>query len=351
MAMGLGDAAWGTILLMIPVGQACGMTLSGTVISRLGSRRILPISIFCYAAALLVIGLVQNEYALILSLIVFGFCGNFCNISVNTQAVNLESAYDKPIMATFHGGWSLAGLTGAAIGLLMASLHITPIYHFSVIVALVCVTVLLNRPLLLHDKKRTVKSEKTKKRRKPETFLYVLGVVCFFGMAAEGAMTDWNGLYLIQVVGSPKHLAPTGLASYMITMASGRFLIDKATQKWGRKRVVQAGGTLITVGLFSAVAFPYYITTIIAFMIVGFGTAGIVPTIYSLAGQKSQMPASVALTIVSSISFLGFLLGPPIIGYIAQTANLRYSYALIGFFGITIVVLASVVKVFKIKAQ
>jgi MFS family permease len=326
------------------------MTLSGFVISRLGSRRILPVSIFCYAAALLVIGLVQNEYALIMSLIVFGFFSNFSNISVNTQAVNLEAAYDKPIMATFHGGWSLAGLTGAAIGLLMASLHVPPIYHFSVIVTLVCVTVLINRPLLLHDKKRTPKSEKAKKRHQPETFLYVLGVVCFFGMAAEGAMTDWNGLYLIQVVGSPKHLAPIGLASYMITMASGRFLIDKATQKWGRKRVVQAGGTLIAVGLFSAVAFPYYITTIIAFMIIGFGTAGIVPTIYSLAGQKSQMPTSVALTIVSSISFLGFLLGPPIIGYIAQATNLRYSYALIGFFGIAIVVLASVVKVFKIKS-
>ncbi|MDR2848608.1 MAG: MFS transporter [Bacteroidales bacterium] len=346
MSLGLGDAAWGTILLMIPIGQACGMTLSGFVISRLGSRRILPISIFGYTASLLLVGLMQNEYALILSLIVFGFFGNFTNISVNTQAVNLESSYDKPIMAAFHGGWSLAGLTGAAIGLLMASLHVKPIFHFCVVAALVCITVMINQPLLLHDlKKGKAKSEKTK-RHKPEAFLYVLGVICFFGMAAEGAMTDWNGLYLIQVVGSPKHLAPIGLASYMITMASGRFLIDRATQKWGRQRVVQAGGTLIAAGLFSAVAFPYYVTTIISFMIIGFGTAGIVPTIYSLAGQKSQMPTSIALTLVSSISFLGFLLGPPLIGYIAQATNLRYSYALVGVFGIAIVLLTSMVKVF-----
>jgi MFS family permease len=130
-------------------------------------------------------------------------------------------------------------------------------------------------------------------------------------------------------------------------MASGRFLIDKATQRWGHKRVVQAGGTLIATGLFSAVAFPYYITTLISFMIIGFGTAGIVPTIYSVAGQKTKLPTSIALTIVSSISFLGFLLGPPLIGYIAQATNLRYSYALIGFFGVAIVVLSSIVKVFK----
>jgi MFS family permease len=346
MMLGLSDAAWGTILLMIPIGQVCGMTMSGFTISQLSSRRVLPVAILCYTAALLVIGLVRNEYALTMSLIAFGFCGNFCNIAVNTQAVNLESSYDKPIMASFHGGWSLAGLTGAAVGLLMASLQIIPIIHFSIIALFVCITVFLNRPFLLHDaKKRKVASEH-KKRLKPEPFLYVLGAVCFCGMAAEGAMTDWNGLYLIQVVGTPKHLAPIGLAAYMITMASGRFLIDKATQRWGRKRVVQAGGTLISVGLFSAVAFPYYVTTIIAFMIIGFGTAGIVPTIYSVAGQKTQLPTSIALTIVSSISFLGFLLGPPLIGYIAQATNLRYSYALIGFFGIAIVVLASVVKVF-----
>jgi MFS family permease len=166
-------------------------------------------------------------------------------------------------------------------------------------------------------------------------------------MAAEGAMMDWSGLYLVQVIGSPKHLAPIGLAAYMITMASGRFLIDKATQKWGRQRIVQLGGTLIAVGLFSAVSFPYYITTIISFMIIGLGTAGIVPTIYSVVGQKTKIPTSIALTIVSSISFLGFLLGPPIIGYIAQVTSLQYSYALVGLFGIAIVVLASTLRVFK----
>lgn len=143
----------------------------------------------------------------------------------------------------------------------------------------------------------------------------------------------------------PKHLAPIGLAAYMTTMASGRFVIDKATQKWGRRRIVQAGGTLIGLGLFTAVILPHFITVIIAFMITGFGTAGIVPTIYSTAGQKTRIPPSLALTIVSSVSFLGFLLGPPVIGYIASVTNLRYSYTLIGILGICIVALASRIKV------
>ncbi|MDR2955087.1 MAG: MFS transporter [Prevotella sp.] len=351
--LGLGDAAWGTILLMIPIGQICGMTISGFLISKIGSRRIFPVALTGYVIALLFVGLSASEYALIMSLIVFGFFGNFCNISVNTQAVTVESMYDKPIMASFHGGWSLAGLTGAALGLLMSSLHLKPIYHFSIVGLLVFINLIINKKYLQPD----VKKEKdptevaAKKRNKPETFLFLLGIVAFCGMAAEGAMSDWSGLYLIDVVGAPAHIAPIGLAAYMVTMASGRFLIDKAIQRWGRKRVLQAGGTLITVGLFTAVAFPHFITTIIAFMIIGFGTAGIVPTIYSVAGQRTKIPTSIALTIVSSVSFLGFLMGPPLIGYISSVTNLRYSYALIGLFGICIVVLVSMIKIFRVEKK
>jgi len=347
-ALQLNDAGWGTVLLMIPIGQICSMTISGLIVSKVGSKKILPLALMGYVIVLLFIGLSATEYALIISLIAFGFCGNFCNISVNTQAISLEAVYDKPIMASFHGGWSLAGLTGASIGLLMTSLKVRPIWHFCIVGTLVIATLIISRPYLQPD----IKKEKdpadiaARKRRKPETFLFLLGIVAFCGMAAEGAMADWSGLYLIDVVGLPKHLAPMGLVAYMITMTSGRFMIDKATWKWGRQRIIQVGGTLIGIGLFTAVAFPYLIPVIIAFMITGFGTAGIVPTIYSTAGQKTQIPTSLALTIVSGIGFLGFLMGPPLIGYIATVTNLRYSYSFIGILGICILALASSIKIF-----
>lgn len=349
-SLGLDDAAWGTILLMIPIGQICGMTISGFVVSKLGSRKIYPYGLVGYVLALLFIGLSVSEYALIISLIVFGFFGNFTNIAINTQAVTLENMYNRPIMASFHGGWSLAGLGGASVGLLMSSLHLEPVYHFAIIGVLVLITLFINKKYLQPDLKKVKDPAETasKKRNKPESFLFLLGIIAFCGMAAEGAMSDWSGLYLIDVVGTSKSIAPIGLAAYMVTMASGRFLIDRFTQKWGRKRVLQMGGVLIAVGLFTAVAFPYFITTIIAFMIIGFGTAGIVPTIYSIAGEKTKISTSIALTIVSSVSFLGFLMGPPLIGYISQATNLRYSYALIGFFGIAIIVLVSTIKLFKV---
>lgn len=348
--LALNDAAWGTILLMIPVGQICGMTMSGLLVSRIGSKRILPISIACYTLTLLAIGVASTEYALILCLIVFGFFGNFNNIAVNTQGSTIEDMYGRSIMASFHGGWSLAGLTGAAIGLSMTTIGIKPLYHFCIIALINAILFVFNRKYLLPDpKKEKDPNDISKKKNRPETFLYLIGIVAFFGMAAEGAMSDWSGLYLKDVVHIAEKYAPLGLLAYMITMATGRFFVDHFIQKFGRRRVVECGGLLISTGLFLAVAFPNIIVTVIAFMIIGFGTSSIAPTIYSLAARSKRIPTSIALTIVSSISFLGFLMGPPVIGYISHATNLRVSYALIGLFGICITILTSQISIFKDK--
>lgn len=349
--LGLDDAAWGTVLLMLPVGQICGMSLSGYLVSKIGSRKILPIALFLYALALVMVGLAKTEYTLLMSLIVLGFFGNFSNISVNTQGVNVESLYGKSIMSSFHGGWSLACFTGSAIGLLMINLSLSPFIHFSIVAAIVILNLFMNKKYLQEDikKKKKVSDDGAKQKNKPESFLYLLGIVAFCGMAAEGAMTDWSGLYFKDVVKVSESIIPLGFSAYMVTMASGRFFADKAIERWGSQRVIMTGGALISIGLLLAVAFPILPVTIIAFMIIGLGTSSIAPTIYSIAGQKTKISTSMALTVVSSISFLGFLMGPPLIGYISEATSLRYSYALIGVFGICIIVLTSQIKIFKTK--
>lgn len=347
--LGMDDAAWGTILLMIPIGQICGMSISGFMVSKIGSRKIFPIAISGYVISLLFVGFSASEISLIFSLIVFGFFGNFCNIALNTQAITLESKYDKPIMASFHGGWSMAGLFGSVIGLLMSTLKVIPFIHFICVGILIIVAMLINKRYLQQDLVKEVieTEEKPKRRKRPESFLYWLGIVAFCGMAAEGAMSDWSGIYFTKIVGAPIDLAPLALAVYMVMMASGRFLVDKATQLWGAKRVVQTGGLLIFSGLAVAVLFPYMISSLIGFMIIGAGTASIVPTIYSIAGKRSKISTSMALTIVSSVSFLGFLLGPPVIGYVSELTNLRVSYGIIGLLGLLIIFIPSRMSVFR----
>ena len=157
-------------------------------------------------------------------------------------------------------------------------------------------------------------------------------------------MFDWSGVYFKDVIKAPGALVILGYTSFMIMMASGRFVGDSLIHKFGRKKVLQISGVMISAGLFTAVFFPFVIPSTIAFMFVGLGVSTIVPTVYSVAGKTPNVAPSVALTTVSSVSFLGFLMGPPIIGYIAELSSLRFSFAFIGVFGLLITLMVSRIK-------
>jgi MFS family permease len=146
------------------------------------------------------------------------------------------------------------------------------------------------------------------------------------------------------VVRAPSSLVILGYTSFMIMMASGRFMADYVISKIGRKRLLQISGLMISTGLYTAVFFPYLITSTIAFMLVGLGVSSIVPSVYSAAGRHTKVPPGIALATVASVSFLGFLMGPPVIGYISHVAGLRYSFALIGIFGIGITLTVSKIR-------
>jgi MFS family permease len=167
-------------------------------------------------------------------------------------------------------------------------------------------------------------------------------------MASEGAMFDWSGVYFKDVVKAPSSLVILGYTSFMIMMATGRFVADRVITKIGRKRLLQICGVMISTGLFTSVLFPYLIPCTIAFMLVGLGVSSIVPTVYSTAGRHSRVPAGIALATVASVSFLGFLMGPPLIGYISEIAGLRYSFAVIGIFGMGISLLVSRIKALQL---
>jgi MFS family permease len=122
----------------------------------------------------------------------------------------------------------------------------------------------------------------------------------------------------------------------MVMMAMGRFLGDYVISRIGRKRTMQISGILVSSGMALSVCFPYIITATIGFMMVGLGVATNIPSVYSVAGRNEKIPAGIALAMVSSVSYFGFLMGPPLIGYISALSSLRYSYAVIGCFGLMI---------------
>jgi len=341
--LNLSDAQLGSILLALPVGQLLTMPISGRLVTNFGSRNVLIATAPLYALALTNMGLATSGWHLFLALFLFGVVGNMCNISLNTQGVAAEQMYGKPIMTSFHGAWSLGGFSGALLGLLFMNLHQSPYSHFWIIGGFVWLHILINYKFLVPAQKAAATLEKKKLFVMPSGPLVQLGVIGFCSMATEGAMFDWSGVYFKEIVMAPSAYIILGYTSFMIMMASGRFLGDRMIQQFGRKRWLQISGVMISSGMFLSVFFPYLIPATIGFMLVGVGVSGIVPMVYTIAGNSKTIAPGMALAMVSGVSYFGFLLGPPLIGYISALSSLRYSYGVIGCFGIFIALI--VVKI------
>lgn len=344
----LSEAELGTMLFALPIGQLVAMPFSGKIVTKYGSRNISILGLLLYGLCLTLLGLATESWHLAAGLFLFGFFGNFCNIAVNTQGVYTQQLFDKPIIGSFHGSWSLAGFCGALVGLLMLTFELTPFQHFIVAFGFVVVILLTNYKFIIKAKSKQEEEKSSYSFWKnPDKTLLWLGVICFCGMASEGIMFDWSGVYFKEIIKAPGALVVLGYTTFMISMASGRFLSDILVAKYGAKKVLIISGFVISTGLYMAVLLPYMIPCTIAFMLVGFGVSNVVPIIFNVAGNNKNVPTGIALTIVSSISFLGFLIGPPLIGFIAELTSLRYSFAIIGVFGVFISVLVSRLKIFK----
>ncbi|WP_367916379.1 MFS transporter [Leadbetterella sp. DM7] len=347
-ALQLSDGAMGSILFALPAGQMCTMPVSGYLVGKYGSRNIMHFSLPLYSLAMVLLSLCTGAWQLAAALFLFGVTGNLCNISVNTQGVNAERMYNRPIMASFHGAWSLAGFTGALIGLLAGAMKLTPMYHFALISVISFIATYANVKYLVGDSApKTATPEKKKFFSKPDPLILQLGIIGFFAMSCEGAMFDWSGVYFKDIVGAQGAWTSLGYACFMVMMATGRFVGDKIVAKTGKKRIMQLNGLLIAAGLLIAVLFPYISTAAFGFLLVGFGVSTNIPNVYSMVGQQKKMSASAALAAIASISYLGFLLGPPLIGYISEILNLRISYALIAVFGVMISVMVTRLKVIR----
>ncbi|MEI6946834.1 MFS transporter [Paraflavisolibacter sp. H34] len=343
----LSEGGLGSILMALPAGQLTAMPVSGRLVTRFGSKKMVLLAILLYSAALINIGMASQVWQLVLALYLFGICGNLANISVNTQGVLAETQLKRPVMGSFHGSWSLAGFTGAFLGTLLVAQHLTPVAHFGIIVGLVGLLVFFAHRHLIPGTEAAGKGARRPLFSLPDKRLLQLGVIGFCCMATEGAMFDWSGVYFQKVVQAPAALVTLGYTAFMCTMATGRFLGDRLVRRFGQKQLVRASGVLIAAGLGLSVALPSLVPVTVGFLMVGFGVSTVIPTVYSAAGKATFIAPGLALATISSISFLGFLIGPPLIGYIAELASLRYSFAVIALLGFGTSLLASRARLIK----
>jgi MFS family permease len=329
--LGLSEAQLGSVLLSLPIGLMVSLFLAGVLITRLGSKTVLLTAAICYGLSLMSIGLVENIWQLIAALFFFGIISNLFNISVNTQAVGVEKLYGRSIMASFHGTWSLAGFTGAAVGTLMVSLQMDPFMHFSICAVIAWLTIFFFQGKLIKSTDRG----KQPAFAFPDKFIFQLGLIAFGCLVCEGTMFDWSGVYFQKVVEAPANLTTLGYAAFMGCMATGRFIADKIVMKVGTKTMLVGSGLIIFSGLMLAILIPSLTVATIGFMMVGFGVSSVVPIVYSKAGQSKAMHPSQALAAVSTVGFAGFLAGPPLIGFVAEASNLQWSFGLVAIIGLS----------------
>ncbi len=340
-ALGMNDAQLGIALLVSTIGSICTLLFSGTLVSKFGSRRIALLASVWYPVMLMALGVAPSFLSLCVVLFFFGSSSNLMNISVNTQGVGVERLYRRSIMAAFHGLWSMAGFTGGLLGwLVTGTLGMSPLYHFILVFALcLLITLGFNRLLLPRD----AKQEPTQKGNifsGMNAYVLLIGVIACGSMVSEGAMFDWSAVYFRDVVRPDEAWVTVGYVAFMATMTAGRFIADRIVTRWGTVTVLKGSGALTALGLLIAVIFPNLWMATLGFLLVGFGVSSVVPLCYSLAGKSGHAAPGVAIAAVSAIGFVGFFLGPPVIGFVSQAFSLRYSFTLIAALGLATAALA-----------
>lgn len=327
----LSDASLGSILFALPLGLMLTLPVTGFLLQKYSSRTIMFAGAIMFNIMLALIGFSSEAWMLVIALFFFGSSRNFMNISLNAQSIGVQALYSKSIITTFHGIWSIAGFAGAAVGSLMVGLNVPTSTHLLLSGASMVLVCLLALPGCLPQPP----SQKAggKSFILPDKSLLKFGLISFASMACEGTMYDWSGIYFEKAVNASKEVATLGYVLYMVAMASGRFLGDRMVNRFGINKLLQASGLMIFSGLMIAALLPYALTAGFGFMLTGFGVSCVVPLVFSMAGKMKAMASGSAIASISTVGYFGFLILPPLIGYISHMAGLRWAFALIACLG------------------
>jgi MFS family permease len=340
--LNLNEAELGAVLFALPIGLMCTMPLTSFLLRRFSSNRIMLYGCLLFNLILCLPGLTSSILQLALVLLCFGSARNLLNISMNAQAVAVQSFYKKSIITTFHAIWSVAGFAGAGLGYFMVKYDVAPIYHLPIVGILLCLISLLAYPNTLTQP--TIKEEKKPFFSLPDKYILKYALICFACMACENTMYDWGIIYFEKTIVNSASVSTIAFVVYMITMTISRFLGDKIVNSFGVVNILKYSGWLIFIGLMMSVLFPYSYILLIGFGMVGIGVSCIVPLIFSLVGKSTKTNTGTAIAAVSTIGYLGFLIVPPLVGFVAHLTNLRWAFGIISLLGLLIIFMTNKIE-------
>ncbi len=345
----LSDGALGLALLGTAVGALVAQPATGWLIARWGSRRVTAVAALALCAALPLPPLATTLPRLLVALSALGAANGVLDVAMNVQAVAVERRYARPIMASFHGLFSLGGLAGAALAGLVAGRGVAPEPHLLTAAIVLAVVALVARRWLVPVDGEVGAAGPAFAR--PSRALAGLGIVAFCVLVGEGAVADWSAVYLRTTLGTSAGYAAAGYAVFSLTMAAGRLTGDRLTARLGPVAIVRSGGALVALGLGLALLAGRPLAGLVGFACVGAGLACAFPLVLSAAGRAPGQSPGAAIAAVAAAGYTGFLAGPPVIGFVAELFGLRVGLAVVALLGGAMILLAGAVGHADVAAE
>jgi MFS family permease len=319
-------ATLGLALFSMAIGAVISMPLTGWAVTRYGSRLPTRVTVLYYIATIAPPILSPSVPLLFVAAFLFGAGLGSTDVAMNTQAAELEKARGRPTMSSFHGFFSVGGLAGASLGAGMiaagwgdGSGALVLAIIFFIIAAIAIRDLLWGEPV----------AEAGPRFSLPNRAVVGLGLIAFLAFAIEGAVTDWSALFLTTVRGASVTAAATGYAFFSLAMAIFRLAGDPIVARLGDRMVVIGGGVIMAVGVAIALIVPWPIVGAIGFALVGVGAANVVPVAFSGGGKTPGVHPSVGIASVVTLSYTGFLISPPILGFVGNAWGLSVSMGVV----------------------
>ena len=322
------DQVIGFVLLALALGGVAAMPFTGWIILKNGSRKITLVAIVLYCAFVPFIPFMPGWGALVFLYLIMGIVTGMLDVAVNSQGVMVEQLYGRPIMTSFHAFFSIGMALGAWCGAFFSGTSLELYHHFFIAGGLSLLATVWVRYNLVYDNKGNLKPEGPLFRL-PDRALLSIGIITFCCMLGEGAMANWSVKYMESVVLSSQTLAPIALSAFATAMTLGRIFGDRVRTIAGDANLIVGGGIVSTAGLILSILVPNSYTVIAGCFLVGLGLSTIVPVSYSIAGSRKDIPSGVGIAMVTTVGYSGFLLGPPVIGFIAELKDLRFGLSVV----------------------
>ncbi|MGW4420697.1 MFS transporter [Streptosporangium sp. NPDC004631] len=322
-ALDLGNGQLGYALLAITTGLVVGMRFAGRLTDRLGSSRVVAPAAVATSLAIIPAGYAPTLGALIAALFLYGVVNASLDVSMNAHAVEVERAYGRPLMSSFHGMYSVGGLIGAGIGGLFAWFGLgAGITLAATGIPLALISLHARRHLLPRTTASTENPRAATARARWSGWIVLIGVVAFAGLVGEGAAVDWTAVYLFEDLHTSQGVAALGFAVFSTAMTAGRFAGDHLVLRLGPVRLVRYSGLIAAAGLGTALLIGRPPVAIAGFALFGLGLATIVPQVFSAAGNRDPARSGEAIAQVATVGYAGLVAGPAIIGGAAELVGL-----------------------------